>query len=87
MSRAEDVGAVGEELVDVRAVRREPVEEPPEPPESLGQPGRQWPGVGLVCTTGQHTGPSLGKGPAYGALPLPLGPTGHSDNDEGVGGR
>jgi phospholipid/cholesterol/gamma-HCH transport system substrate-binding protein len=45
------------------------------------------PGVGLVCTTSQRTGPSLGKGPAYGALPLPLGPTGHSDNDEGVGGR
>ncbi|GAA5149995.1 hypothetical protein GCM10023321_14740 [Pseudonocardia eucalypti] len=45
------------------------------------------PGVGLLCTTGQHSGPSPGKGPAYGALPLPLGPTGHSDNDEGRQGR
>lgn len=45
------------------------------------------PGAGLLCTTGQHSGPSLGKGPVSAALPLPLGPPGRSDNSTGDGGR
>jgi phospholipid/cholesterol/gamma-HCH transport system substrate-binding protein len=44
-------------------------------------------GAAMLCTTGQHSGPSPGKGPVSGVLPLPLGPPGGSENSTGEGGR